>query len=52
MNEIEKAQLAVVVVKDLLSIKRKIVAIKIVRQIYSVGVKEAKDFVDAVESPN
>ena len=50
MNEIEKTVLAVMVTDELLERKQKILAIKIVRLMYSATLQEAKDFVDRLET--
>lgn len=49
MNEIEKAALAVMVTDELLSIDKKILAIKIIRFMYNAHLRDAKDFVDRLE---
>ena len=50
MNEIEKAVLAVMVTDELLERKQKIPAIKIVCFMYRATLREAKDFVDRLET--
>ncbi len=49
MTEIEKAVLAVMVTDELLSISKKITAIKIIRFMYGATLCDAKDFVDRLE---
>ena len=52
MNEIEKAAFAVRMVKELLSMNKKIKAVKLVRLLYPLQEKDlanARKFVDAVE---
>ena len=50
MTEIEKAKFAVMFVGDLLSIEKKILAVKVVKYMYSTGLKNAKQFVDEIEA--
>ena len=50
MNELEKVNLAVMIVKELLKINEKIKAIKIVRYMYNATLRDAKDFVDSLET--
>ena len=49
MTKIEKAVLAVMVTDELLSISKKILAIKIIRFMYDATLCDAKDFVDRPE---
>ena len=50
MNEIEKARLAIMVTDELLERRQKMLAIKIVRFMYSATLQEAKDFVEGLEA--
>lgn len=49
MGDLEKATLAVMIVQELLSIDRKILAIKIIRFMYSATLGCAKQFVDRLQ---
>ncbi len=50
MNEIEKAILAIMVTGELLRVKKKILAIKIVMFMYMANLKDAKAFVERIEA--
>ena len=50
MTEIEKAELAIMLVDGLLKQDSKILAIKIVRFMYKANLVEAKRFVDKIQS--
>ena len=48
-HDLEKADIAVTVVGELLSIEQKILAVKIIRYMYGASLAQAKKFVDSVE---
>ena len=50
MSEIEKTLLAIVITNELLNASKKILAIKIVRLMYSINLKDAKELVDRIEA--
>ena len=50
MSEIEKALLALVITKELLTANKKILAIKIIRLMYNANLKDAKELVDRIEA--
>ncbi len=50
MNEIEKAVIATMVAQELLKIEKKILAIKIIRFMYSATLRDAVDFVNSLET--
>lgn len=50
MTELEKALLAVMIVQELLPRTNRILAIKIIRFMYNATLRDAKDFVDRLET--
>lgn len=50
MNELEKAITAVMIAQELLQNGKKILAIKIIRFMYNATLRDAKDFVDRLET--
>jgi|GEM_PF-3329437 len=49
MNELEKALFAVDLVKSLLGIDRKILAVKFTKMLYGSSLKDAKRFTDMIQ---